>query len=131
MRRRLDESRTAHLGTVGPDGAPHVVPICFALDGDTIYFAVDSKPKRTRDLKRLRNIGANPLVTVLVDHYEEDWRRLWWVRVDGLARIVERGAEFDAALALLQGRYPQYAEARPGGPVVAISIERLSGWSAK
>jgi PPOX class probable F420-dependent enzyme len=127
---RLEASRTGHLGTVGADAAPHVVPICFALDGDRIYFAVDSKPKRTRDLKRLRNIAANPRVTMLVDHYEEDWRLLWWVRVDGLARVVAAPDEVEAAIALLQRRYSQYRDARPEGPVVAISIDRLSGWSA-
>ncbi len=127
---RLEASRTGHLGTVGAGAAPHVVPICFALDGDRIYFAVDSKPKRTRDLKRLRNIAANPRVTMLVDHYEEDWRLLWWVRVDGLARVVAAPDEVEAAIALLQRRYSQYRDARPEGPVVAISIDRLSGWSA-
>jgi PPOX class probable F420-dependent enzyme len=127
---RLEAARTGHLGTVGADAAPHVVPICFALDGDRIYFAVDSKPKRTRDLKRLRNIAANPRVTMLVDHYEEDWRLLWWVRVDGLARVVAAPDEVEAAIALLQRRYSQYRDARPEGPVVAISIDRLSGWSA-
>jgi PPOX class probable F420-dependent enzyme len=130
MRRRLEESRTGHLGTVGADAAPHVVPVCFVLEGNSIYFAVDSKPKRTRDLKRLRNIATNPRVTVLIDHYEEDWRRLWWVRVDGLARVVADEDEIEMAIALLQRRYAQYREARPDGPVVAISIERLSGWSA-
>ncbi|HEY1455312.1 MAG TPA: pyridoxamine 5'-phosphate oxidase family protein, partial [Candidatus Dormibacteraeota bacterium] len=79
---------------------------------------------------RLRNIATNPRVTVLIDHYEEDWRRLWWVRVDGLARVVADEDEIEMAIALLQRRYPQYREARPDGPVVAISIERLSGWSA-
>ncbi|HEY1456467.1 MAG TPA: TIGR03668 family PPOX class F420-dependent oxidoreductase, partial [Candidatus Dormibacteraeota bacterium] len=97
MRRRLEESRTGHLGTVGADAAPHVVPVCFVLEGNSIYFAVDSKPKRTRDLKRLRNIATNPRVTVLIDHYEEDWRRLWWVRVDGLARVVADEDEIEMA----------------------------------
>jgi PPOX class probable F420-dependent enzyme len=105
------------------------VPICFALDGDTLYFAVDAKPKRTRDLKRLRNIAANPAVSVLVDHYENDWSKLWWVRVDGTARKVGDSAEADRAIELLMSRYPQYRAARPAGPVVAISIGRLTGWT--
>jgi PPOX class probable F420-dependent enzyme len=127
MRRRLQEARVAHLATAGPDGAPHVVPITFAIDGDTIYFAVDAKPKRTTDLKRLRNIAANPAVSVLVDHYEDEWSRLWWVRADGTARLTDDDAH---ALELLAHKYPQYRAARPPGPVVAISIQRMTGWAA-
>ncbi len=130
MRRRIAEVPVARLATVGADGRPHVVPITFALQGDAIYFAVDAKPKRTRDLKRLRNIAANPAVSVLVDHYEDDWSRLWWVRVDGTARVVEDPGEADGAVDLLAGRYSQYHRARPEGPVVAISIIRITGWSA-
>jgi PPOX class probable F420-dependent enzyme len=106
------------------------VPICFALDGGVIYFAVDHKPKRTTDLKRLRNIAANPAVSVLVEHYEHDWNRLWWVRVDGIARVVDDADESARAIELLVDRYSQYRGHEPGGPVVAISVERISGWSA-
>ena len=127
MRRRLEEARVARLATTGRDGAPHVVPITFAVEGDTIYFAVDTKPKRTTDLKRLRNIAANPAVSLLVDHYEDDWGRLWWVRVDGTARVIEDG---DHARELLARKYPQYRAARPPGPVVAISIQRMTGWTS-
>jgi len=130
MRKRLADARVARLATVGADGRPHVVPICYALDGDLLYFAVDQKPKRTRDLQRLRNIAAQPAVSVLVDRYAEDWSTLWWVRADGRARVVEEPAESSRALDLLTARYPQYAEARPQGPVVAVAIGRLSGWSA-
>lgn len=129
MRRRIADAKVARLATVGAGGKPHVVPITFAVDGDTIYFAVDAKPKRTTDLKRLRNIAANPSVSVLVDHYEDDWTRLWWVRVDGTARLLADGAQAVRATDLLAARYPQYRRARPGGPVVAISIDRISGWS--
>ena len=129
MRRRIADAKVARLATVGAGGKPHVVPITFAVDGDTIYFAVDAKPKRTADLKRLRNIAANPSVSVLVDHYEDDWTRLWWVRVDGTARLLADGAQAVRATDLLAARYPQYRRARPGGPVVAISIDRISGWS--
>ena len=129
MRRRIADAKVARLATVGAGGKPHVVPITFAVDGDTIYFAVDAKPKRTTDLKRLRNIAANPSVSVLVDHYEDDWARLWWVRVDGTARLLADGAQAVRATDLLAARYPQYRRARPGGPVVAISIDRISGWS--
>jgi PPOX class probable F420-dependent enzyme len=128
MRKRLAEARVAHLATVGPGGRPHIVPITFALDGDAIYFAVDGKPKRTTDLQRLRNITANPAVAVLADHYDEDWGRLWWVRVDGRARVLGSG-ESDRALDLLVARYSQYRRARPPGPAVEISIDRISGWS--
>jgi PPOX class probable F420-dependent enzyme len=129
MRRRLGDARVAHLATVGPGGRPHIVPITFALDGDAIYFAVDAKPKRTTDLQRLRNIAANPAVAVLVDHYEEGWNRLWWVRVDGRARVLGPG-QAERAVDLLADRYAQYRQARPAGPVVEISIDRISGWSA-
>src|SRR5438093_9143437 len=129
MRRRIADAKVARLATVGAGGKPHVVPITFAVDGDTIYFAVDAKPKRTTDLKRLRNIAANPSVSVLVDHYEDDWARLWWVRVDGTARLLADGAQAVRATDLLAARYPQYRRARPGGPVVATAVARLSGWS--
>jgi PPOX class probable F420-dependent enzyme len=129
INRRLAAAEVGRLATVGEGGRPHLVPICFALDGDTLYFAVDAKPKRTRDLKRLRNIAANPAVSVLVDHYENDWSKLWWVRVDGTARKVGDSAEADRAIELLMSRYPQYRAARPAGPVVAISIGRVTGWT--
>jgi PPOX class probable F420-dependent enzyme len=129
-RRRLTGSRHARLATVSEDGKPHVVPIVFAVDGDMLYFAVDSKPKRTSNLKRLKNIAANPAVAVLADHYDDDWTKLWWVRVDGTARIVADEAEAQRATDLLTRRYQQYETERPGGPVVAIHIDRLTGWSA-
>ena len=130
LRRRLADSNVAVLATVAEDGRPHAVPICYALDGAVIYFAVDHKPKRSRDLKRLRNIAANPNVCILVEHYEHDWNRLWWIRVDGSARILEDGDESARAIALLVDRYMQYRGNEPSGPVVAVGIERLSGWSA-
>ena len=130
MRSRIDGAMVARLATVGRDGRPHIVPITFALDDDTIYFAVDFKPKTTADLQRLRNIEANPSVSVLVDHYEDDWTKLWWVRVDGGARIVIDGAVFEKGIALLTQRYAPYRSVRPVGPVVAIAVERMTGWSA-
>ena len=108
---------------------PHVVPCVFALEGDTIYFAVDAKPKKTRNLKRLQNIAANPAVSLLADHYEDDWSKLWWVRVDGTAHVVTDAVEAQRAIELLADRYEQYRHARPAGPVVAIHIDRLTGWS--
>lgn len=127
---RLADAVVARLATVSPDGKPHLVPIAFAIDGDTLYFAVDAKPKRTTELQRLKNIAANPRVCVLVDHYEDDWSKLWWVRVDGTARALGGGVEADHAIDLLVDRYAQYRQARPRGPVVAIAIDRISGWSA-
>ena len=128
---RFAAARVARLATAGADGAPHVVPITFAVVGETIVHAVDHKPKRTRALRRLANIAANPAVSVLVDHYDDaDWRALWWVRADGRARIVEADShEGAAAIAALVERYGQYAERPPDGPVVAVDVERWSGWS--
>jgi PPOX class probable F420-dependent enzyme len=126
-RRRFASARVARLATVSPDGRPHVVPIVFAVDGDSLYTAVDRKPKSTTALRRLANIAANPAVSALVDHYADDWTQLWWVRVDGTARVVD-GAE--AALDLLAARYPVYRRERPPGPVVAVTVERWTGWSA-
>jgi PPOX class probable F420-dependent enzyme len=130
-RRRLVSSKVAHLATVSAEGRPHIVPIVFALDGDTLYFAVDAKPKKTRRLARLKNIEANPAVSVLVDHYDDDWTKLWWVRVDGTAHLITKDSEAQRAIDLLANRYMQHATDRPGGPVVAIHIDRLTGWTGK
>ncbi len=130
QRRRLGEARVARLATADASGKPHVVPISFVIQGEKLFFAVDAKPKRTIDLKRLRNIAANPSVSVLLDHYEEDWSRLWWVRVDGTARVLTDSTEADRAIDLLVSKYEQYRRVRPLGPVVAISMERITGWSS-
>jgi PPOX class probable F420-dependent enzyme len=127
---RLRDARVARLATADATSHPHVVPFVFALEGETLYWAVDEKPKRSRDLKRLANIRENPRVEVLVDGYEEDWTRLWWVRAAGTARILEPGPEWDRAVSALADKYKQYAGSHPGGPVVAIAIERVSGWQA-
>ena len=128
-RRRFAGSRAARLATVSIDGRPHVVPIVFALDGDMLYFAVDWKLKRTTNLQRLKNIAANPAVSVLADHYDDDWTRLWWVRADGTARVLTDDSEATRAIDLLASRYDQYSSQRPAGPVVAMQIDRLTGWS--
>ena len=130
MRRRLAAADVARLATISAGGRPHLVPITFAVDGDRLYFAVDAKPKRTANLERLKNIAANPEVCVLADHYEADWTRLWWVRADGHARVVEDAAAAEHALELLARKYAQYAVTRPQGPVVEIDVARLTGWSA-
>ncbi|MGH7904874.1 MAG: TIGR03668 family PPOX class F420-dependent oxidoreductase, partial [Candidatus Dormibacteraceae bacterium] len=123
MRRRVEAAAVARLGTLG-DGQVHLVPITFAIEGDSLYFAVDRKPKRTPDLRRLRNIAAHPAVAVLVDSYDDDWSRLWWVRLDGVAEVLPESEEGGRALTLLQERYPQYRDEPPPGPVVAIRIRR-------
>jgi PPOX class probable F420-dependent enzyme len=128
-RRLLAASKVAHLATVSAGGRPHVVPIVFALDGETLYFAIDAKPKKTTRLARLKNIAANPAVSVLVDHYEDNWTRLWWVRADGTAHIVTADDEAQRAIDLLAMRYQQYVTERPRGPVVAIHVDRLVGWT--
>jgi PPOX class probable F420-dependent enzyme len=128
MRRRVGSARVARLATVDDRGRPHLVPICFALDEDTLYTAVDTKPKRSRRLKRLANVRVHPDVTVLVDQYEEEWTRLWWVRLRGRARVVEQGAELERALALLTEKYDQYRRHPPPGPAIVVAIEEWSGW---
>jgi PPOX class probable F420-dependent enzyme len=120
-------ARVARLATVGPDGAPHVVPIVFALAGDVIYSAVDAKPKRHHRLRRLANIAHEPRVSVLVDHYADDWSLLWWVRADGVARVLASSA---AALSALRGKYPQYDAVAVEGPFLEIEVRRWSSWSA-
>jgi PPOX class probable F420-dependent enzyme len=127
---RLAAARIARLATTDPDGRPHLVPIVFALDGDTLYSAVDRKPKRSQKLRRIENARARPDVTILVDHYEEDWDRLWWIRLRGSARVLDGGAERERALALLREKYPQYREAPPDGPVLAVDVTQVRKWAS-
>jgi PPOX class probable F420-dependent enzyme len=127
-RRRFGAARVARLATADAAGRPHVVPIVFALEGDRVYSAVDAKPKRTTALRRLANVRENPAAAVLVDHYDDDWSTLWWVRADGRGRVLDAAAEEAAqAVALLAERYPQQ---RAVGAVLAIDVERWTGWSA-
>jgi PPOX class probable F420-dependent enzyme len=130
MRERFGSARVARLATVDADGRPHLVPLCFALAGDRIVSVVDAKPKRTPQLRRLANIRAQPRVSVLVDEYDEDWTSLWWIRADGVARIVGEGVERAEAVDALTGKYPQYQKQPPTGPVVEITVERWRGWAA-
>jgi PPOX class probable F420-dependent enzyme len=131
MRERVASARIARLATLTPEGRLHLVPISFALRENVLYTAVDEKPKRSRRLQRLANVRVHPDVAVLVDHYEEDWSRLWWVRLRGTARIVEDGPECGMALALLADKYEQYRVQPPGGPVLAIALGEWRGWSAR
>jgi PPOX class probable F420-dependent enzyme len=128
-RSRFASVPVVRLATVDRDGRPHLVPTTFAVDGDRIYTAVDHKPKRTGDLKRLRNIEGDPRVALLADHYADDWDRLWWVRADGIARIVGDPAEAAGPIDLLVRRYRQYEEHRPEGPVISILVQRWTGWA--
>jgi len=124
-RRRFAAARVARLATADTAGHPHLVPVTFAVDGQRLYSAVDHKPKRTRALRRLRNIAANPAVSLLVDHYDEDWATLWWVRVDGLAHLE---AMVDRAVEVLGAKYPQYVGVPPAGPVIVVEVVTWRGW---
>jgi PPOX class probable F420-dependent enzyme len=136
-RRRFAMARIARLATADAGGHPHIVPMVFAVasgrdaGADTVYSAVDAKPKRSTSLRRLANIAANPRVAVLVDRYADDWHALWWVRADGTGRILNTDEpEARDAIARLVMRYPQYREQPPHGPVLAIDVARWSSWSA-
>jgi len=132
LRDRVTRERVARLATTDPDGRPHLVPIVFALVGDTLYTAVDEKPKRSRTLRRIENARERPDVTVLADHYEENWTRLWWVRLRGRARVLDgEGDETADAVAALTAKYEQYREAPPGHPVLAVDHEDWRGWAAE
>lgn len=128
-RRLFTAARVARLATADAQGVPHLVPVTFAVVGDDVVWAVDAKPKSTTALRRLRNIAAQPAVSLLVDHYAEDWSTLWWVRVDGHATVGTPETD-GAAVAALVAKYPQYRSTAPGGPVVRVRIRRWSGWSA-
>jgi PPOX class probable F420-dependent enzyme len=131
LRQRVGESRVARLATVDPDGRPHLAPIVYALAGDTLYSAVDEKPKRSRRLRRIENARARPDVAVLVDHYDDDWTQLWWVRLRGRARVLDGGEEAERALALLREKYPPYRDKPPGLPVLAIEVGEWRSWEAR
>ena len=126
--RRLGEERVGRLATVDTGGLPHLVPLVFALDGTTIYWAVDEKPKRSRDLKRLANIRANPNVQLLVDHYDEDWNALWWVRAAGPCRVLTDDSDVGRALERLAAKYEQHRARPPKGPFLAIDAIHLTWW---
>jgi PPOX class probable F420-dependent enzyme len=119
----------ARLATTDSDGRPHLVPIVFVLEGDTLYSAVDRKPKRSSKLQRIENARTRPDVTILVDHYDEDWGRLWWIRLRGRGRVLDDGEERDRALALLQEKYEQYRDEPPRGPVLAVDVTEVRDWS--
>jgi PPOX class probable F420-dependent enzyme len=128
-RRFLDGQRVGRLATAGRSGTPHVVPVCFAIAGDTLYVTVDAKPKREGTLKRISNIRENPAAAFIADRYEEDWSRLAWVMLHGRAEILEAGEEHDEAQSLLRRRYPQLQRMQIDGlPVIALRIARSTSW---
>jgi PPOX class probable F420-dependent enzyme len=127
---RLTAAQVARLATIDPDGRPHLVPIVFAIDGDTLYSAVDRKPKRSTTLRRIENARERPQVTILVDHYDDDWSRLWWIRLRGRARVLDDGDELERALRLLREKYSQYRDEPPHAPVLAVDVTEVREWSA-
>jgi PPOX class probable F420-dependent enzyme len=127
-RERFAAARVARLATADRYGTPHLVPVVFAVEDDCIYMVTDAKPKRTTALRRLGNVRQNPAVTLLVDHYDEDWNELWWARADGRGRVLEPDQpEAVRAIAQLQARYTQQ---RATGAVLAVDVDRWSGWAA-
>ena len=133
---RFTQSPVARLATITPDRTPHLVPVVFAVDGesrdcpDVVYTAVDGKPKTTQRLRRLANIETNPQVSLLVDEYADDWTQLWWVRVDGAATIHSDGAMMLTGIRLLRAKYSQYQTVALSGPVIAVTVARWSSWHA-
>lgn len=132
-RARFSGARVARLATISAEGAPHLVPIVFAVVGDHVVFAVDHKPKTTRALRRLDNIAAEPRVALLVDEYDDDWSQLWWARADGVACVYADTTHpdgLDRLVDALVGRYAEYSDVPPTGPFVVVEVTRWSGWSA-
>jgi len=127
---RFGAARVARLATTDADGSPHLVPVVFALVGETVWTAVDAKPKTTTALRRLDNVRAHPAVSLLVDHYADDWATLWWVRADGVATVLDVD-EGRAGLDALTAKYPQYQNNPPPGPVLRVDVTRWVSWSAR
>jgi len=129
-RARVTGCAVLRLATAGADGRPHVVPCTFAVDGSgRVVIGIDNKPKSSVNLRRLRNIAENPRVSLLADHYAEEWGELWWARADGTAAVERVGEEHAAHWALLRSKYPQYAGQVLDGPVIVITIQVWSGWA--
>lgn len=132
---RFAGSQVLRLATAGSNGQPHLVPCTFVVDGEgRIAIGIDDKPKSSMKLRRLANIDQNPRVSLMVDHYSDDWERLWWVRADGLAAIERSGAEHAAYWAQIKSKYPQYSAKlhsmqSPQGPVIVVSVGSWSGWA--
>jgi PPOX class probable F420-dependent enzyme len=129
-RKRFEDAQVASLATVSPGGAPHLVPVVFAVSKDFVYTAVDTKKKTTHRLRRLLNIEQNPHISMLANHYDDDWDQLWWVRADGVAEIHDRGEQMAAGYDLLRRKYPQYQRLSLTGPVITIAVSRWTSWRA-
>ncbi|HEY8307486.1 MAG TPA: TIGR03668 family PPOX class F420-dependent oxidoreductase [Lapillicoccus sp.] len=127
---RFAAARVARLATTTADGSPHLVPVVFALVGETVWTAVDTKPKSTTALRRLDNVRAHPAVSLLVDHYADDWATLWWVRADGVATALDADTARHGLDALV-AKYPQYLDDPPPGPVLRVDVTRWVSWSAR
>jgi len=126
----LRDARVARLATVDPSGAPHIVPVCFVVDASSVLWTpIDGKPKRTRALQRIENLRRDPRATVIVDHYEEDWRALRWVAVHARGELVS-GENASGALSLLRAKYPQYQEVEIGPEAIQLTANRVAWWSA-
>ena len=126
---RFSAEPVGRLATITPSGAPHIVPITFAVEGEFLFTMVDQKPKSTTSLQRLINIAQKPLVSVLADKYDDDWTRLWWVRLDGEASVVESGSNWSLAQRLLMSKYPQYITDPPIGTAIVVAIEQVTSWA--
>lgn len=130
-RRRFAAARVAVLATVDSTGAPHLVPVTFAVEGSTVWSAVDGKPKRGGPLRRHANIRADPRVSLLAQHWNEDWSALWWVRADGTGAVVDEPATVARVAGLLRAKYPQYGHVAVGGPVIEVTVRVWRGWAAR
>ena len=129
--RLIRSARTAHLATADKSGQPHVIPICFVYDGKHFYSPIDEKPKRTTNLKRLHNIAENPNVALVIDHYEEDWRRLAYLLILGRAKLLHRGTRHGMAVRRLRRKYPQYRSmALAARPLILIQPRKIISWQA-
>ena len=122
-------ARVGHLGTASAAGLPHIVPVTFVVAGQHVFVGIDEKPKSSTDLKRLRNLRENPRAALLWDRYNEDWSKLWWVRADGVAEVLEDGIAWADAWAALNDKYPQYSRRAHEGPVISVTVGRWTGWA--
>ena len=125
---RLAGAQVASLATTRPSGSPHVVPVTFALDRETVFTMIDAKPKTTTSLQRLTNIEAHPAVSLLAQHYEDDWTGLWWVRVDGEATVSADQSVLATARRLLREKYPQHQNQPLDGPAIVIEVTDVAWW---
>ena len=125
---RLSSAQVGYFASITPDGRPHLVVVTFAVIGFNVVHMIDEKPKTTRNLQRLQNVETLPIASMLVDHYDEDWKQLWWVRADGEVTIEKDGDLWWEARSRLKAKYRQYRNSPPTGPAIFLSIDRLTAW---